>query len=92
MAEINSIINDDKLRIESLLNLMIDVFNFEYVNVHLHLLKNNNLIITSKEIDKKRILKLCYATYIVVEKNTIPIDLNDLIIGVKNKLKKNIIF
>ncbi len=32
-------------------------------------------------------LHVCYATYIVVEKNTIPIELNDLVIGVKNKLK-----
>jgi len=88
LSDIQLKINDDKIRIESLLNLLLDIFDFEYVNVHLHLLKDNNLIITSTAIDKKKILKLCYASYIVVEKNTIPIELNDLIIGVKSKLKK----
>ncbi len=88
LSEIDLGIDDASIKVESLLNLLLDLFEFVYVNVHLHLLRDNDLIITSKDIEKKKTLKLCYATYIIVEKNTIPIDINDLIIGVKSKLKK----
>lgn len=79
---------ESRTKIKNLLNLLIDVFEFNFIKIHLHLLRDNELIITSKEIDKEQFLQICYATYIVVEKNTIPIELNDLVIGVKSKLKK----
>lgn len=89
----NSIFSEISLKnndsnIQSLFNLMLDIFDFQHIDVSLHHLKNNNLIITSKDTDKNNFLQICYASFIVVEKNTIPIDLNDLFIGVKSKLKK----
>ncbi|WP_299903333.1 SEFIR domain-containing protein [uncultured Aquimarina sp.] len=87
LSDVNEKIKEETIKNESLLNLLLDVFDFDYINIKLHLLKDNDLIITSTEIDKKKILQLCYATYIVVEQNTIPVELNDLIIGVKGKLK-----
>jgi hypothetical protein len=88
LSNISLKVNDGRINVKILLNLLIDIFEFDYIKIHLHLLKDNELIITSKEIDKNKFLQICYATYIVVEKNTIPIELNDIIIGVKSKLKK----
>jgi len=87
LSEIKLEINDGNSHVEYLLNLLIDVFNYDFIKVHIHLLQNNDLIITTPNIDKEKILKICYATYIAVEKNSISIDINDLIIRVKNSLK-----
>src|SRR5690606_23209353 len=88
LSNIESKTIDSRTNVKNLLNLLIDLFEFSFIKIHLHLLRDNDLIITTKEIDKEIFLQICYATYIVVEKNTIPIELNDLVIGVKNKLKK----
>lgn len=87
LSDIELRVDGDGINIASLLDILIDIYEFNFLKIHLHLLKDNDLIITSNEIDKKRILKLCHTTYIAVEKNTVPIELNDLLIGVKSKLK-----
>lgn len=68
--------------------LLIDVLDYKVIRVHLHLLKENNLIFFDKTLDTKLFVKICYATYIAIEKNTIPIEINDVIIDVKRNLKK----
>ncbi|MFT6945606.1 MAG: hypothetical protein ACJARP_000011 [Vicingaceae bacterium] len=88
LSDVELKLDSNTINAKDLLNLIIDIFEFSFTKIHLHLLKNNELIFTSKEIDKNEFLQICYATYLVVEKNTIPIELNDLVIGVKSKLKK----
>jgi hypothetical protein len=36
----------------------------------------------------KRFIQLCYEVYIIVEKNVIPIEFDDLLISIKRKLKE----
>jgi SEFIR domain len=70
------------------INLLIDVLGYKVSKIHLHLLKDNDLIFFDNSLDSILFIKICYATYISIEKNTIPTELNDIIINVKRNLNQ----
>ncbi len=79
----------DSNKEDSYLKLLIDVLEFKSVKTHLHLLKDNDLIFFDKSIDIKQFIRVCYSTFITVEKNTIETELEDILINVKRDLKND---
>lgn len=79
----------DLLDNEPYLNLLIDVLEFKVIKTHLHLLKDNYLILFDKKINYKLFVRVCHAVFIAVERNTIMIEIEDVIISVKRKLTKD---
>ena len=73
--------------INPFLNLFIEILDFKTIKVHLHLLKDNPLIFFDSNIDSKQFIKICYAVYITIEKQVIPIEFDDIIIGVRKYFK-----
>ncbi|MBA4240989.1 MAG: hypothetical protein C0448_09695 [Sphingobacteriaceae bacterium] len=77
--------------LKPLIDLVFAIFDFKVLKITLHHLRNNDLVLTTKKIIGKDFVSLCYATYLTIEKNASPIEVNDLYIGVKRKLE-NITF
>ncbi|WP_052123478.1 TIR domain-containing protein [Flavobacterium beibuense] len=75
---------------EAYINLLFEVLNFKLIKIHLHHLKDNTLLITSQNFDHKKFINICYTVYLIIEKNVIPLEENDLIIKVRKSIKSSL--
>jgi hypothetical protein len=84
---LNSIIHYDLEVDGPYIKLLIDIQGYQIKGNSTHLLRNNEFIFFDKSIDFNDFIRLSYAVYLSVEENIVPIDLNDLIIKVKRKIR-----
>jgi hypothetical protein len=66
-------------------NLLFDLFEIEIRTPTTHLLSKNTFIFTDKNISIKDFIELSYVIYLEVEKSIIPLNIEDLLISIKQK-------
>ncbi|MET1260043.1 TIR domain-containing protein [Flagellimonas sp. DF-77] len=73
---------------EGYFNLIFDVYGFTIRRPITHYLSENTFLVCDENIDVNEFIDIAYNVYIEIESNIIPIEDDDLIIGIRSKQSK----